>query len=80
MGISRFAFGAGWAGVSALWVAPEHRRGGIAMQLMGALADESRSRGIRSVYLQVLKASRPALSLYERLGFSPHHEYRYLGR
>jgi GNAT superfamily N-acetyltransferase len=80
MGIARFAFGAGWAGVSALWVAPEHRRRGIAMQLMGALADESRSRGIRSVYLQVLKASLPALGLYERLGFSPHHEYRYLGR
>jgi ribosomal protein S18 acetylase RimI-like enzyme len=45
---------------------------------MGALADASRSRGIRSMYLQVMKASAPALGLYGRLGFSTHHEYCYL--
>jgi len=78
-GIARLAFAQGWAGVFALHVAPEHRRTGVASQLMGALADASRSRGIRSVYLQVLEASSAARSLYERLGFSTHHEYRYLG-
>jgi hypothetical protein len=30
------------------------------------------------MYLQVLKASSPARGLYEQLGFSTHHEYRYL--
>jgi GNAT superfamily N-acetyltransferase len=77
-GIARVAFTHGWAGVFAVRVAPEHRRAGVAVQLMGALADASRSRGIRSMYLQALKASSPARGLYERLGFDTHHEYRYL--
>jgi ribosomal protein S18 acetylase RimI-like enzyme len=46
---------------------------------MGALADASRARGIRSVYLQVLQANSPARGLFDRLGFTTHHEYRYLG-
>lgn len=78
VGVARVAFAHAWAGVSALHVAPEHRRRGVALQLMGALADESRSRGIRSMYLQVQQESPPALALYERLGFSLHHEYLYL--
>jgi hypothetical protein len=32
------------------------------------------------MYLQVLKASLPARGLYERLGFSTHHEYCYVAR
>jgi N-acetylglutamate synthase len=79
VGAARLALAQGWAGVSALHVAPEHRRSGIAVQLMGALGDASRSRGIRSVYLQVLKANAPALGLYGQLGFNTHHEYCYLG-
>jgi ribosomal protein S18 acetylase RimI-like enzyme len=78
VGVARVAFAQGWAGVFALHVAPEHRRAGVAVQLMGALADASTSRGIRSMYLQVLKSSLPAQGLYERLGFSTHHEYCYL--
>jgi hypothetical protein len=31
------------------------------------------------MYLQVLHASSPARGLYQRLGFSTHHEYCYLG-
>jgi ribosomal protein S18 acetylase RimI-like enzyme len=78
LGVARVAFAQGWAGLFALHVAPEHRRSGVAIQLLGALADASRARGIRSMYLQVLRASSPARSLYERLGFSTHHEYCYL--
>jgi len=78
-GVARAAFAHAWAGVSALHVAPGHRRSGVALQLMGALTDASRARGIRSVYLQVLQANSPARSLFERLGFSTHHEYQYLG-
>ena len=78
-GVARAAFAQAWAGVSALYVAPEHQRTGVAAQLMGALADAARARGIRSVYLQVVHANPPARSLFERLGFSTHHEYRYLG-
>ena len=78
VGVARVAFAQAWAGVSALHVAPDQRRTGVAVQLMGALADASRARGIRSMYLQVLQASSPARGLYERLGFSIHNEYRYL--
>lgn len=80
VGVARLAFAQGWAGVFALHVTPEHRRTGVAVQLMGALAEASRSRGIRSMYLQVLNASSPARDLYGRLGFSTHHAYCYLGR
>ena len=79
VGVARLAFAHVWAGVSALHVAPEHRRTGVAMQLMGALGDESRARRIRSVYVQVAQANSPSRRLFERLGFSVHHEYLYLG-
>ena len=79
IGVARVAFGHTWAGVSALHVAKDHRRTGVAGQLIGALADASRARGIRSMYLQVTEANAPARSLFDRLGFSTHHEYRYLG-
>ena len=80
IGIARVAFAHAWAGVSALHVAPDHRRSGVAVQLMGAIADAARGRGVRSMYLQVAQANSPARGLYERLGFSVHHEYLYLGR
>ena len=79
IGVARVAFAHAWAGVSALHVAQGHRRAGVAVQLMGALADASRARGIRSMYLQVAQANSPARGLFERLGFSTHHHYRYLG-
>jgi ribosomal protein S18 acetylase RimI-like enzyme len=79
IGVARVAFGHAWAGVSTLEVAADHRRTGVAMQLMGAVADASRARGIRHMYLQVAQANSAARGLYQRLGFSTHHEYRYLG-
>jgi len=33
---------------------------------------------VSTVYLQVRGDNPPALALYERLGFMPHHSYRYL--
>ena len=78
VGVARMAFAHAWAGAFAVHVAPNHRRTGVAMQLMGALADAARARGIPSMYLQVTQANTPARSLYERLGFSVHHEYVYL--
>jgi len=79
VGVARLAIAHVWAGVSALRVAPEHRRTGVAMQLLGAFGDESRARGIRSMYVQVAQENSPSLGLFERLGFSIHHEYLYLG-
>jgi L-amino acid N-acyltransferase YncA len=79
VGVARLAFAQVWAGISALQVAPEYRRTGVAMQLVSALGNESRTRGIRSVYAQVEQANSPSRNLFERLGFSVHHEYLYLG-
>jgi N-acetylglutamate synthase len=78
-GVARVAFARGWAGLFALHVTPGHQRSGVGLQLMGAVAEASRARGIRSMYLQVLQTSSPARGLYGRLGFSTHHEYCYLG-
>ncbi|MEO8518612.1 MAG: GNAT family N-acetyltransferase [Dermatophilaceae bacterium] len=79
VGIARLAFAHVWAGVSSLHVAPEYRRTGVATQLMGAIADESRARRIRSVYVQVEQGNSPSRRLFEHLGFSVHHQYLYLG-
>lgn len=79
IGVARVAFAHAWAGVFAVHVAPEHRRRGVAAQLMAAAAEASRERGIRSMYLQVTHANSAALGLYDALGFSVHHEYCYLG-
>ena len=35
-------------------------------------------RGARYGYLQVASANQQAITAYERLGFTPHHEYHYL--
>ena len=80
VGVARVAFAHAWAGVSALQVASDHRREGVASQLVSALADTARARGIRSMYLQVAHGNSPARGLFTGLGFSIHHEYRYLGR
>jgi len=79
VGVARIAFAQAWAGVNALHVAPDYRRTGVARQLMGALADASRARGIRSMYLQVEQGNSAARSLYAGLGFTVHHDYVYLG-
>ncbi len=79
VGVARLALAQGWAGVFALHVPPQYRRRGVALQLMGAMADASQARGIRSMYLQVMSASAPAVALYQGLGFRTHHQYCYLG-
>ena len=55
--------------VSVQWVAtdPAHRRRGLGTQVMRALLDDARRRGLRTASLQ---ASPDGLPLYERLGFT----------
>ncbi|HVX45702.1 MAG TPA: GNAT family N-acetyltransferase [Mycobacteriales bacterium] len=66
-----------WLGITALQVAPEYRRRGIAMHVMRALGAWGRSNGARNSYLQVEEANHGAIDLYERLGYVMHHEYHY---
>jgi GNAT superfamily N-acetyltransferase len=75
--IGRGAVDEGWLGVTAVEVAPTARRAGHATAIMQALHGwATEQEAIRS-YVQVLADNDAALSLYERLGYWPHHAYRY---
>lgn len=50
-------------------VAPELRRRGLALALLGRGIDDARADGARVALLEVRPANRPARRLYERLGF-----------
>ena len=67
-----------WLGVAAVWVDPEHRRKGRATAIMMALGHWAARRGARYAYVQVDRKNEAALTLYQRLGFRPHHGYLYL--
>jgi ribosomal protein S18 acetylase RimI-like enzyme len=45
---------------------------------MARLLEWGAERGATTAYLQVLGDNTPALGLYEGLGFTTHHAYRYL--
>ncbi|MGC7095616.1 GNAT family N-acetyltransferase [Amycolatopsis lurida] len=63
--------------VSRLAVHPAYRRKGLAADLMSAAGAWGAARGATRCALQVAVTNAPALALYERLGFTEHHRYRY---
>lgn len=66
-----------WLGISAVEVAADARRSGLATQITAALAAWGAREGARRAYLQVQADNAPARALYEGLGFRTHHRYRY---
>ncbi|MGY1638743.1 GNAT family N-acetyltransferase [Geodermatophilus sp. SYSU D00742] len=66
-----------WLGVTAVTVAEEHRRRGLATAVMAALQRWAAGRGAQWVYLQVTSSNEPARALYRRAGFIEHHRYHY---
>jgi ribosomal protein S18 acetylase RimI-like enzyme len=58
-----------------VYVAPGHRRRGLARRLMQVVLDECRASGLETVILHASEAGRP---LYEALGFTPTNEMRRL--
>lgn len=54
-----------------LAVAPTQRRRGIARTLVEAVLAEGRRRRAEACFLEVRRSNRPAITLYERLGFIP---------
>lgn len=50
-------------------VMPEHRRMGIAKDLLHALFDECKKRACKNVYLEVACDNTGAIALYEKNGF-----------
>ena len=75
--IGRVAAAAGWAGLTAIEVAPGHRRRGLATVVTAALAAQAAAHGAGHLYLQVEDDNEPARTLYRRIGFSAHHDYHY---
>lgn len=51
-------------------VAPEYRRQGVAAALVTALVEELAKAGNHSLTLEVRASNFPAITLYEKLGFS----------
>ena len=52
-----------------LYVMPEHRRRGIGTALMRYVENWASSRGDRQIGLQVFQSNRPALNLYNQMGY-----------
>jgi GNAT superfamily N-acetyltransferase len=75
--VGRGALDAEWLGVMAVEVDPAHRRQGLATAVMAALWEWGAAQGGVRGYLQVGVGNRPAVTLYENLGYWVHHDYRY---
>ena len=67
-----------WAGITDVWVSPDHRRERLGIVVLHALLGWAAERGATTAYLQVRADNPPAVALYGRLGFEKHHAYRYL--
>ena len=75
--IGRVAGSGQWAGLTAIEIAREHRRQGLAAAITAALAARAASCGFPNLYLQVTDDNTAARTLYSRLGFTDHHSYHY---
>jgi ribosomal protein S18 acetylase RimI-like enzyme len=74
----RVAVEGDWAGITDVWVSPDHRRAGLGLVVMDALLGWAAEHGATTAYLQVRGDNAGGLALYDRLGFRTHHTYRYL--
>jgi len=75
--IGRVAAAGGWAGLTAIEVAPGHRRRRLATVVTAALAARAVAQGAAHLYLQVEDDNLAARALYGRIGFAAHHDYHY---
>jgi N-acetylglutamate synthase len=75
--VGRVSVAAGWAGITAVDVAPGHRRKGLGTALTRTLATAAGRRGAGRVFLQVEEDNVAARALYERCGFTAAHRYHY---
>jgi GNAT superfamily N-acetyltransferase len=75
--IGRATIDDGWLGVTAVEVAPERRRTGLARTIMAALTAWGVAEGAARSHLEVSADNTAAASLYESLGYRTHHDYRH---
>jgi ribosomal protein S18 acetylase RimI-like enzyme len=52
-----------------LWVSPEHRRSGMAIEMLKVVLKRLRAAKVRTVFVWVLDGNDAARNLYERIGF-----------
>ncbi|MBF4162392.1 GNAT family N-acetyltransferase [Nocardioides acrostichi] len=67
-----------WLGLHALHTHLEHRRRGLAGQVVDALLEWGAERGALTCWLHVETDNAPARALYDSLGLLTHHRARYL--
>ncbi|WP_445403044.1 GNAT family N-acetyltransferase [Streptomyces sp. LE64] len=77
LAIGRCVVDGRWAGFMAVEVAPRARRRGLGTAVMAALAGQALSEGASAAWLQVEADNGPALAMYGRMGFTPHHAYHH---
>ncbi|CAA0108948.1 Uncharacterised protein [Mycolicibacterium vanbaalenii] len=70
--------GTRWVGVSAVHVADDVRRQGLARTLCAGLLAWGREHGATRGYVQVVADNTAARALYESMGFVVHHRSRYV--
>lgn len=76
--IGRLVVDGRWAGFGAVEVAPEHRRQGLATEVMAALARQALAEGASAAWLQVETGNGGARGLYDGMGFVTHHLYHHV--
>jgi len=70
--------GAVAVGSRSVFTAEQFRRRGVATAVVAAAEDLAPSAGAAGVVLLVRRDNEPAIRLYQRLGYTAHHEYRFL--
>lgn len=61
--------------VKRLYVRPEYRNRGLALQLLARLIEEARQCGYRALYADTLPSMTSAFRLYKRIGFTEVEPY-----
>jgi len=66
-----------WLGIFNMATHPKFRRRGAARTIMHSLIPWAQEQGATQTYLQVMAENKPALALYESLGFETLYRYFY---
>jgi N-acetylglutamate synthase len=74
----RAALDGDWVGIHTVEVHHDHRRQGLATQVVVELLDWGASLGATTAWLHVETHNAGGIALYEGLGFRRHHSCRYL--
>ena len=77
LAVARGATSRQWLNVTNVEVVDGARRRGLATAVVAAVARRAAEGGATHAFLQLWPDNTAALRLYERLGFTPHHEYAY---